>query len=455
MLTIDELRARVDQEFDSVLEDLKALVRIPSVSAATFDQTTLNESAALVARLFEEAGLQTRVTSAPTPAGGEGRPAVLGSRVGKQGVPTVLLYAHHDVQPGGEIETWDQPDPFEPVIRAGRMFGRGSSDDKAGIVAHLGAIRALGSELRAGVRLFVEGEEEIGSPSFAGFLSKHHDELTSDIVIVLDSTNWTVDVPSLTTTLRGLVEAEVEVRVLEHAVHSGMFGGPILDAPTLMCRLLATLHDAQGNVAVPGLVAYDDSALEYPEADYRRDAGVVAGVQLAGTGSLASRIWTRPAISIVGFDSTPVALRSNTIQPTCKAVLSMRIAPGEAPGAAYEALKAHLLANAPFGVQVAVGPGAQGEAFRAEESAATELAHWALSTAWEAGCVDTGVGGSIPFIADLAREFPEAEVLVTGIEDPDSRAHSGNESIHLEVLRRAMFAEALMLAKLSGTLQES
>ncbi|HHW83304.1 MAG TPA: dipeptidase [Actinomycetales bacterium] len=456
MITLEQLRARVDEEFDRVLEDLKALVRIPSVSAASFDQSTLDESAAAVAELFRGAGVDTRVTSSPTPDGKPGRPAVLGRRDGEEGAPVVLLYAHHDVQPPGEPETWDQEDPFEPEVRGERMFGRGSADDKAGVVAHLGAIRALGEHLRAGVRVYIEGEEEVGSPSFVPFLREHHEDLAADLALVLDSTNWKVGTPALTTTLRGLVEAQVEVRVLDHAVHSGMFGGPVLDAPTLMCRLLATLHDDQGNVAVDGLAGYDEAALDYPEEDYRRDAGVLDGVQLAGSGSLASRIWTRPALSIVGFDSTSVAQRSNTIQPTCRAALSLRIAPGEDPARAYELLEAHLKANAPFGAHVEVVQGELGPAFRSPaDSEAMRLAHWALTTAWGTESVETGVGGSIPFIADLAAEFPQAEVLVTGIEDPDSRAHSGNESIHLGELRGAMFAEALMLARLSGTLDEA
>ncbi len=453
MITIDELRARIDAEMPSALEDLKSLVRIPSVSAASFDQSTLDASAAKVAQLFEAAGVSARVTAAPTPDGKPGRPAVLGERKADDGVATVLLYSHHDVQPPGEAGTWEQADPFEPEIRGDRMYGRGAADDKAGIVAHLGAIRALGDELRAGVRIYIEGEEEVGSPSFANFLRQHHDQLAADIAIVLDSSNWRVGTPALTTTLRGLVEAQVELRVLSHAVHSGMFGGPLLDAPILMSRLLATLHDSNGEVAVQGLVSYDDSDIEYAEADFRADSGVLDSVQLAGRGSLASRLWTKPALALIGFDSTTVSNRSNTIQPSCRAALSLRIAPGDDPARAFAALEAHLVANAPFGAEVTVILGELGNAFKsASESDAMRLARWAMSEAWGTASVETGIGGSIPFISDLAREFPEAEVLVTGIEDPDSRAHSGNESIHLGELRGAMFAEALMLAKLSGTL---
>jgi len=454
MVGIEELRQRVSDTFPQVVADLEALIRIPSVSADAFDQARVSDSAALVREMFERVGVPARVSAAPAPSGRAGRPAVLGVREGDGGAPVVLLYAHHDVQPPGQPEEWDQPDPFEPVIRAGRLYARGSGDDKAGIVAHVGALRVLGDDLRVGVRCFVEGEEEIGSPSFAAFLRQHHADLQADLIVVLDSSNWKVGEPALTTSLRGLAECQVEVRVLDHALHSGMYGGPVIDATTLMCRLLATLHNERGDVAVAGLARPDAAPVEYGEEDFRRDAGVVDGYRLAGTGSLPSRLWTYPAIGAVGFDATSVAHRSNTIAPSCRAALSLRVPPGQDPAEAYEALRAHLEANAPFGAQVTVTPGELGEPFLARPSAATDLAHWALTTAWGTPSVEIGVGGSIPFIAELAREFPTAEILVTGIEDPDTRAHAGNESVHLDDLRNAVLAEALLLARLSGTLDQ-
>lgn len=455
MVTISELGTRVDAALDRTVEDLAALVRIPSVSADTFDQSTLDASAAMVRGLLEDAGLTATVSSAPAPSGAPGRPAVLAARPAADGLPTVLLYAHHDVQPPGPHEDWDQEDPFEPVVRGERLYARGSADDKAGVIAHVAALRALGEDLAVGVRCFVEGEEEVGSPSFVNFLTSHRDALAADVIVVLDSSNWKVGVPALTTSLRGLVECQVELRVAEHALHSGMYGGPVLDAPTLMCRLLASLHDENGDVAVPGLLHREAAPIDYPEADFRADAAVVDGYRLAGTGSIPSRLWTRPALGIVGFDATPVDRRSNTIAPTCRAALSLRVAPGQDPAEAWTALDSHLRAHVPFGAQVTITPGEQGPAFLAAgESPAMRLAHWALREAWGVDGVEIGVGGSIPFIADLAQVFPDAEILVTGIEDPDTRAHSGNESIHLGELRNAILAEALMLARLSGTLVE-
>lgn len=454
MVSIDQLRARVDEGFAAAVADLEALVRIPSVSLGSFDQSQVQASAEKVLSLLEEAGCVGRISRAPGPDGEPGRPAVLASREAADGAPTVLLYAHHDVQPPGDSANWTQDDPFVPEVRGERLYGRGTSDDKAGVIAHVAAIRALGEDLAVGLRCFVEGEEEIGSPSFASFLTQHHEELSADVIIVLDSSNWKVGVPALTTSLRGLVEAQVTVRVLDHALHSGMFGGPILDAPTLMCRLISTLHDDAGDVAVAGLSSYEAAPVDYPDEDFRRDAGVLPSVTLAGSGTLPSRLWTKPAISVVGMDVTSVAGRSNTIAPSCTAALSLRIAPGQDPVAAYQSLRDHLIANAPFGAEVTVTMGELGPAYQAEDTAVTELAHRSLTDAWGENSVEIGVGGSIPFIAEFQQSFPGADVLVTGIEDPDTRAHSEDESQHLGDLKAAILAEAIMLARLGGTLEE-
>lgn len=455
MVTVNELKNRVERTFDHVVADLESLVRIPSVSNANFDQSTLRASANEVVRLLAGVGVDASVASAPGPDGAPGRPAVLASSAGEEGLPVVLLYAHHDVQPEGPRELWDQEDPYVPVIRGERMFGRGTGDDKAGIAAHIGALRALGDDLRVGVRCFFEGEEEVGSPSFANFLREHHETLAADVIVVLDSANWAVGIPAITTSLRGLVEAEVELRILDHALHSGMYGGPVLDPVILMARLLATLHDERGDVAVAGLHHREAAPVDYPEDSFRADAGLLDGVQLAGTGSIPSRLWTKPAIGVVGIDATSVARRSNTIPTSCRAALSLRVPPGQDPAEAFEALRQHLEAHVPFGAHISVTVGELGPGFLAPStSAAMELGRWALSAAWGGQSVETGLGGSIPFIAELCDAFPHAEVLLTGVEDPDTRAHSENESVHLGELQRAVLAEALLLARLSGTLEE-
>ncbi|WP_172150064.1 dipeptidase [Isoptericola chiayiensis] len=447
------LRAHVDDLFPAVQTDLEALVRIPSVSASAFDPAHVAASAEAVADLLRDAGLpEVQVLRSARPDASPGAPAVVARRPAPDGAPTVLLYAHHDVQPPGDPADWTS-DPFVPTQRGERLFGRGAADDKAGVMAHVGALRALaalGEDPGVGVTVFVEGEEESGSPSFAQFLADHHELLAADVIVVADSTNWKVGVPALTTSLRGLVDGVVTVEVLDHAVHSGMFGGPVLDANLAMARLLASLHDDVGNVAVTGLTGAGEPEVDYVEEDFRADAGVLDGVRLAGEGTIAGRLWTKPAVAVIGLDATDVAHASNTLAPSAAAKLSVRIPPGVDPRSAEDALRAHLEAHAPFGARVTWTPGEQGKAFGAPaDSAAMQAARAAFATAWGTDPVDIGVGGSIPFIADLLEAYPQAAVLVTGVEDPDSRAHGADESVHLGELRKVVLAEALLLRGLA------
>jgi acetylornithine deacetylase/succinyl-diaminopimelate desuccinylase-like protein len=308
----------------------------------------------------------------------------------------------------------------------------------------------LADGLGLGVTFFFEGEEQAGSPTFRTFLETHRELLRDDVIVVADSSNWKVGIPALTTSLRGLVDGTIEVQVLEHAVHSGMFGGAVLDAPTLLSRLIATLHDDDGNVAVEGLVGRDDATVDLTEAEYRADASVLDGVRLAGTGSIASRLWTKPALSIIGFDAPAVDVASNTLLPRARAKFSLRLAPGQVPSEAMAAVRKHVESNAPFGARVVFTPGESGSSFLTDTgSAAAGLAMWALGEAWGVPAVEMGIGGSIPFISDLTEVYPDVQILVTGVEDPDSRAHSANESLHLDDFRNAVVAEALLLARLN------
>ena len=452
MTTFEHIASTVDAQLPTHRSQLEDLVRIPSVSADSFDQAQVRRSAEAVAELARARGLDTEVIQLHTASGKVGRPAVLAHRPASSGKPTILLYAHHDVQPEGDPAGWDS-EPFEPVERNGRLFGRGAGDDKAGVMVHMAALAALGESTGVGVTLFIEGEEEVGSPTFHDFLETYKDRLAADVIVVADSNNWKVGTPSLTTSLRGVTSLSVRLDVLDHALHSGAYGGPILDAVTLMSRLIATLHNPDGSVAVAGLTSYDDAEAEYLEADLRADAGVLEGIELAGNGSIASRLWTKPAISVIGMDVTSVAKSSNTLIPSCTAQISMRVAPGQAPLEAAEALRAHLEANAPFGAHVSVAVEEAGPAFKAGgDTPATIAARWALEKAWGTESVDIGVGGSIPFIADLHEVFPAAEILVTGVEDPDTRAHSQNESLHLADWRNAIVAEAALIARLGNEL---
>lgn len=451
----EDLSAAIDRSFAETLDRLKELVAIPGIAWPSFDRSPLERSAETVAALLRRAGLEdVRVLCSNRPEGAPGGPAVVARRPAAEGKPTILLYAHHDVQPPGDPELWET-EPFHAVEKDGRLFGRGAADDKAGIMAHIAAYAAvcevLGAGLGLGVTFFIEGEEEAGSPAFRPFLEENRELLRADVIIVADSSNWKVGVPALTTSLRGLVDGTVEVQVLEHAVHSGMYGGPVLDAPTLLSRLIATFHDDDGNVAIPGLVSTDNATVDFPEADYRADASVLDGVRLAGTGSIASRLWTKPALSIIGIDAPAVDVASNTLLPRARAKFSLRLAPGQVPAEAMDAVRNHVQANAPFGAKVTFTPGESGNPFQSDtSSAAATLAMWALGEAWGVPAVETGIGGSIPFIADLTEVYPEVQILVTGVEDPDSRAHSANESLHLGDFRKAILAEALLLARLNA-----
>lgn len=454
----DALRRSVARDFRTTVDQLTGLVAIPGIAWEAFDPAQLERSAEAVAALIRGSGMDdVRILRVDKEDGTPGGPAVVARKAAAPGKPTILLYAHHDVQPTGDEALWESS-PFVATERDGRLYGRGAADDKAGIMAHLGALRAvgdvLGEDFGLGVTLFIEGEEEAGSPTFRSFLETHQELLRADVIVVADSSNWKVGVPALTTSLRGLVDGTIEVRVLEHAVHSGMFGGPVLDAPTLLARIIATLHDAEGNVAIDGLVGQDQTTVDYPEDDFRADASVLEGVRLAGSGSLASRLWTKPALSIIGMDMPSVAVSSNTLLPSARAKFSLRLAPGQDPQAAMDAIRVHLERHADsvaFGARVTFTPGEQGQAFDADTSApAARTALWALGTSWGVQPVESGMGGSIPFVADLTDVFPQAQILITGVEDPDSRAHSANESLHLGDFEHTILAEALLLAKLDA-----
>ena len=442
-----DLRAAMAKVLPAVRADLEDLVRIQSVSADPGRAGEVRRSAEATAALFSAAGLDVEIVSADG-----GRPAVLARKPAPPGAPTVLLYAHHDVQPEGDRATWES-DPFQPTERGGRLFGRGAADDKAGIAAHLAAIRAHGDDLPVGVTVFVEGEEEVGSPSLEALLSAYQEELASDVIVIADSTNWEIGTPALTTSLRGLVDCVVEVRALDHAIHSGMWGGVAPDALTALCRLIATLHDGNGDVAVEGLAVGTAADLVYAEERFRDEAGITDGVQLIGTGSIVDRLWAKPAVAVIALDATRVADASNTLIPVARAKISLRLAPGDDADRALTCLRRHLTASAPWGVAVTVTDGDTGQPFRVDaRGPAYDAARAAFAEAWDGTApVDIGVGGSIPFIAAFAEMFPDAAILVTGVEDPDTRAHGANEGLHLAEFERVCLAEALLLDKLGNT----
>ncbi len=441
----EDLRARVDEGFSLTQGALESLIRIPSASAAGLPSGDLRPAADLTRDLLSDVGMQ-RVELLEVDGGA---PAVFGEVAGPTATPTVLLYAHYDVQPPGDERAWTTP-PFEPIERGSRIYGRGASDDKSGIAIHLGALRALADAPPVDIKVLVEGEEEIGSPHLAEFLKRHGERLAADVVVVADSLNWRVGEPALTTSLRGIVDCVVEVRTLTSGVHSGLFGGPVPDALTALARLLATLHEADGRPAVEGLTAGEAPSVELSEAELRQQAGVLPGVQLLADGSVTQRLWMEPAISVLALDAPRIDDAINQLLPSARAKVSVRLAPGDDPERAMRALRRHLESHAPWGAEVVVTEGVQGAPFELDSSGPAYAAfREGLAEAWGRPAVEVGIGGSIPLVAALAAAYPEAEILLTGVGDPASAVHAPDESQDLGELKRACLAEAIALRLLA------
>lgn len=443
----DDLRANVAADMPRLTELLGDLVRLPTVSAPGYDKAVVHRAAETIVAMLEKTGYQ----NAQLLEMDGGNPAVFAEIPAPEGAPTLLLYAHYDVQPPGPSEEWDTG-PFEPVERAGRLYGRGAADDKGGIVMHIGAVAAHGGQPPVGVQLFFEGEEEAGSQSLEAILDKHSDLLKPDIIVIGDGGNWSVGVPAFLVSLRGIVAVSFELRTLKSAVHSGLFGGVFPDALTAMARLLATLHDDEGNVAVPGLVSWDFDGQDFPEALARSQSKVVEGVEQIGSGSIPSRIWSRPAISVLALDAPPVAEAINQLVPVSRAKVSLRIAPGQDTAAALDALKGHLSENTPWGTKIEIFHEEVGDASTLDmDTFAVEAWTTAFTEAFGNAPVHMGSGGSIPFIATFTELYPEAPILVIGTSDPTSAYHAPNESQDLGDLEKAALAEAIAFRLLADT----
>ncbi|MEO5920244.1 MAG: dipeptidase [Pseudolysinimonas sp.] len=451
-----ELREAVQAGLPVAIAELSDLVRIPSVSWDGFDPEQVVASAERVAELARGTGVfdEVEIVRLPMPANGElGLPAVIATRAARNGRPTVLLYAHHDVQPPGDDDHWDSQ-PYEPTLRGDRLYGRGAADDKAGVLAHIAAIRALTTvvaEPDVGIVLFAEGEEEFGSRSLPAILERFHDRLAADAIIVADSGNWDLETPALTVGLRGAVAFNLRISTLDHASHSGQFGGVVPDAMLAAIELLATFWKKDGSVAVEGLQSHKADTPEYDEKQLRDETGLLEGVEPIGTGDLLSRTWYQPSITVTGIDAPSVKNASNTLIPSVRVRVSARVAPGQDARQYFEVLEAHLLKHAPHGAQLEFDGLDLGQPFLVDTSgwAASETLD-AMHEAFGKEPVLMGSGGSIPFIADLVERYPAAQILITGVEDPDARAHSPNESLHLPTFEHAILTEALLLARLNA-----
>lgn len=437
-------RTNVEQVLPGVIADLERLVAIPSVSSLPEHHDDVLAAAEEVSRLLRDVGAQdVRLMEAG------GKPAVFAHFPAPEGQPTVLLYSHYDVQPTGPLDEWTTS-PFVATERDGRLCGRGTADDKGGIAVHLAALRAFGGKPPVGVKLLIEGEEEQGSPTMKAILDKYSDDLAADVFVIADGTNWDIGAPALTTMLRGVIDCKVTLKVLETPMHSGAFGGVVPDALTAMCRLMATLHDERGNVAIEGLDSSDDVPVDYPAERLRAEASLLDGVEMIGDGPAAARLWTKPTATVLAIDATPVKDVSNILQASCRAVVSCRISPTDDPVRATEALRKHLLANVPWGAKVELefGRGSSGSKVELIDDRAKAVIE-AFEESFGVEPIQAGTGGSIPIVGEFAHRNDGALVLVTAVVDPYSRMHGIDESLGLDDFRKACLAEALMLEKLA------
>ena len=437
----------MEELYPAMRADLEELVRIDSVSAPGFDPGRVRHGAEVAAAQLERAGLAgARILDV------DGSHPAVYAEIGPPSpdVPTVLLYAHYDVQPPGPAELWSTP-PFEPVESGGRLYGRGTADDKAGIVIHTGAVRVHEGRPPVGVKVFLEGEEEIGSIHLDAFLARYRELLAADVIVVADASNWAVGTPALTTSLRGLVDCVITVRTLKAGVHSGAWGGVFPDALSVLARTLASLHDDDGNVAVPGLLRGAPPPIDMDETDARSQAGTLPGLETLGAGSITQRLWAGPAVSILSVDAPPVAESINQLVPEARAKVSVRVAPGDDPERVMVTLARHLKEAVPWGATVEVEQGASAHPFSLDTSgAAYEAFRTGLRHAYGRDAIRTGIGGSIPFVQAFSEAFPEAELVLTGASDPTSGIHGPNESLDLGELRRSALAEAVALQSLAG-----
>ncbi len=423
--------------------DLESLVRIPSCAFPGFPREPVHEAAERTSQLFVDAGLSAELLPIE-----DGEPAVVAR--GGAGAKRVLLYAHYDVQPAGDLSAW-HTDPFVPVEKHGRLYGRGAADDKSGIVMHVGAVKALRAALGSvpvEVVALIEGEEECGGP-LPDYVLHHPEAVQADAIVIGDVGNRAVGEPTFVTALRGLVDCQVEVRTLPRPAHSGMYGGPAPDALLALIRVLDTLRDENGDtVIIPG---FEWRGAPADEAEFREELGMSADQPLLGTGPLADRLVSRPAVSVIGLDAPPVEGAINAVVPYARAKVSMRIPPGTDTQGAMNALCDHLRAAAPWGVDVVVTPGEQGRGCAiATDGPAYAAARWAMETAFGKPAAESGEGGSIPLVAALQEVVPQAEVLLIGAEDPGALIHAPNESVDLKELENMVLAEALFLARLGG-----
>ncbi|MFJ5096901.1 dipeptidase [Streptomyces sp. NPDC088557] len=434
--------------------ELTELVAFESVAdEAVAPRSECEGAANWVADALRAEGFQD-VALLDTPDGSQ---SVYGVLPGPVDAPTVLLYAHYDVQPKLDESAWLSP-PFELTERNGRWYGRGSADCKGGVVMHLLALRALKANggVPVTVKVIVEGSEEQGTGGLERYAEQHPELLTSDAIVIGDAGNFRVGLPTVTATLRGMTMIRVGVETLEGNLHSGQFGGAAPDALAALIRILDSLRGPDGSTVIDGLPA--DSAwegLQYPEEDFRRDAKVLPGVGLPGSGTVADRIWARPAVTVVGIDCHPVAGATPSIPSSARAQISLRVPPGQDSVEATKLLFAHIEKHTPWGARVTLEQVGQGQPFQADTSspAYASMAE-AMRIAYPGEEMQAaGMGGSIPLCNTLATLYPDTEILLIGLSEPEAQIHASNESVSPEELERLSVAEAHFLVNYARSKQ--
>ncbi|MFB8141853.1 dipeptidase [Streptomyces parvus] len=427
-------------------EELAELVAFQSVAdPAVFPRSECEGAARWVADALRAEGF-TDVALLDTP---DGTQSVYGYLPGPAGAPTVLLYAHYDVQPPLDESAWISP-PFELTERDGRWYGRGAADCKGGFIMHLLALRALKADggVPVSVKVIAEGSEEQGTGGLERYAEAHPELLRADTIVIGDTGNFRVGLPTVTATLRGMAMLRVQLDTLEGNLHSGQFGGAAPDALAAMIQLLASLRAEDGTTTVDGLTGDADwDGIQYPEEEFRQDAKVLDGVELIGTGTVADRIWARPAVTVIGIDCPPVVGATPSVQASARAQVSLRVPPGQDAAEAAKLLTAHLESRAPWGARVKVEQVGQGQPFRADMSSpAYQAMADAMRDAYPGQEMQSsGMGGSIPLCNTLAGLYPEAEILLIGLSEPEAQIHAVNESVSPEELERMSVAEALFL----------
>jgi len=411
----------------NTIQILSELVAIESISSDQSHQEDVMKSAEYVEKLFLELGLETKIATS-----GNSRPAVLAKTVIDPQKKTVLLYAHHDVQPVGDIDKWKTA-PFTPQIIDGRLYGRGSGDNKAGVVTHYEVVKALKDNLPVNIKVFIEGEEEIGSPCMAEFLDEYQDDLEADVIIIADSGNIKIGTPTVTTSLRGLVDGVIIVEQPMRAVHSGLGGGVVPDAFMVLSKIIASFHNEKGELQIEGLTPSDMEVLELEEKDIKEIFGS-QDINLFELDSISKRLWLEPALSILAIDAPSTDEAVNLLIPNAKAKVSLRLPPTENPEHAMKMLEEHIMKNIPWGAKVSFEPEAMGSGIVADPNKEfTKTLVKNFEEVWDNNAAYMGVGGSIPFANDFVEKFPNAELVLVGAADEEmGNAHAPNESVQIE-----------------------